>query len=85
MDPIIDISHINDYNFTLPLKRELTKELHFICYLIILIVLTVVLFSLVILLCLRNIRKTNDVVTDNLLKYNEKVEKIIDANYQQLA
>lgn len=84
MDPIIDVSHI-DYNFTLALERELTNELHFIFYLIILIVFTVVFFSLVILLCIRNIHKSNHVVTDNLLKYNEKVEKIIDTNYQQLA
>lgn len=83
MDPIIDISRTN-HNFTVELKRELEHQFRFILYLIILTVLSVLVFSLIIFVFLRRIAKTNHVVNDNILKYNENVEKVIDIKYHQL-
>lgn len=80
MDPIVAISR-TDYESITALKSELDK----VCYLIIFVAVSLIVFSLIILLCVRKLTKTNLVVNDNLLKYNENIEKIIDTKYHQLA
>ena len=83
MNAITDESHV-DYKFTLALKEELTKEFNFIVYLCILSIFAVIVVGLVILLCILKLRRTNKVTNDNLLKYNENVEKIMNTHYTQL-